>query len=629
MSVSRVRSTEERLWYVEHVLARFRWLLAAFGIVFTVLDPKADVLRWTALLVLVASCAIATFALRFPLNKTQLRILGAVVVGADMLVVMSAMFTDTSQIERGIFLAGVLVIFEGAVRWMITGGVLTAVALDLAMLAWMERRDAIGSVRFDVPAFAFRSAILIALGFAIGVLARALETTREELAQRLSESEIVNTFALEAPRLSEQAAVRLLAGLLHDELGYKKVGILLYDPAAGVLRRAGAAGFSTDVENVIGAGDAGLDGIPVGRESRSIAARCFRTGRSQVVVDVISDPDYLMVDPSVRSQLHVLVRAGGRRLGVIVVSSDVTDGFSDNDARLLERAAGELAQVLEHARLGEVQRETINDLQRLSTMKDDFIAITSHELRTPLTAMRGFAGALELRRGDMSAEQEENAIRAISRQVDRMSTLTEDLLAVSLIDSGRSLPTFELVDVAAIAHEVATDLDPHDGVHRLSVSILDTLPRVIADPSFLRRVLVNLISNAVRYSPAGGTVNVDGRLDEKSICIEVRDQGVGIAAAEVEQLFGKFVRVGSTRAIGGTGLGLFIVKGLVEAMDGEVTVESTPGEGSCFAFTLPIAHTVTSSTTSSTSSDSASPPTDPPPDGWVPGSASRAGGSLR
>ncbi len=74
----------------------------------------------------------------------------------------------------------------------------------------------------------------------------------------------------------------------------------------------------------------------------------------------------------------------------------------------------------------------------------------------------------------MSAEQEENAIRAISRQVDRMNTLTEDLLAVSLIDSGRSSPTFELVDVAAIAHEVATDLDPHDGVHRLSVSIPDS-----------------------------------------------------------------------------------------------------------------------------------------------------------
>ena len=624
MRVSQVRSTEERLRYVEHVLARFRWLLAAFGIVSTVLDPKADVLRWTALLVFVASCAIATLALRFPLNKTQLRILGAVVVGADMLLVMSAMFTDTSQIERGIFLAGVLVIFEGAVRWMITGGVLTAVALDLAMLAWMERRDAIGSVRFDVPAFAFRSAILIALGFAIGVLVRALETARDELAQRSSESEIINKFALEAPRLSEQAAVRLLAGLLHDELGYKKVGILLYDPTAGVLRSA-AAGFSTDVEDVMGAADAGLDGIPVGHESRSIAARCFRTGRSQVVVDVISDPDYLMVDPSVRSQLHVLLRAGSRRLGVIVVSSDVTDGFSDNDARLLERAAGELAQVLEHARLGKVQRETINDLQRLSTMKDDFIAITSHELRTPLTAMRGFAGALERRRGDMSAEQEENAIRAISRQVDRMNTLTEDLLAVSLIDSGRSSPTFELVDVAAIAHEVATDLDPHDGVHRLSVSIPDTLPSAAADPSFLRRVLVNLISNAVRYSPAGGTVNVDGRLDEKSICIEVRDQGVGIAAAEVEQLFGKFVRVGSTRAIGGTGLGLFIVKGLVEAMDGEVTVESTPGEGSCFAFTLPIAHTVSSST----SSDGASPPTDGPRDGRVPGSASRAGGSLR
>jgi putative methionine-R-sulfoxide reductase with GAF domain len=91
----------------------------------------------------------------------------------------------------------------------------------------------------------------------------------------------------------------------------------------------------------MGAADAALDGIPVGRDTRSIAARCFRTGRSQVVVDVISDPDYLMVDPSVRSQLHVLLRAGGRRLGVIVVSSDIIDGFSDNDARLLERAAAE------------------------------------------------------------------------------------------------------------------------------------------------------------------------------------------------------------------------------------------------------------------------------------------------
>jgi signal transduction histidine kinase len=236
-----------------------------------------------------------------------------------------------------------------------------------------------------------------------------------------------------------------------------------------------------------------------------------------------------------------------------------------------------------------VQRRTIDELQQVATMKDDFIAVASHELRTPLTALRGWVRPLDDDR--LSPEQRARAVEKISRGVDRLAALVEDLLAVSLIDGGRSNPAAESIDLRALLDDVVAEVDPHDGQHRIVVSVPPELGPVAADRSFLRRVLVNLIGNGVKYSPGGGVVSivassVTGEIPMAQVSIS--DEGMGVPEGELDRLFAKFERCSNTRGTSGTGLGLYVVRGLVEAMGGAVTVTSVEGEGSRFSFTLPL-----------------------------------------
>lgn len=546
---------EARRREVEAVVARFRVLLAVFATAFTILEPGPEpALRWAAAVLLFLSAAFSFVVLRRPLTVHRIQVVAGVTVLADTAVVGLAMFSDTGRFESSVYLVGVLLVFEAAVRWAVAGGLGLAGAMSLLLGAWMAYREARHGIPFRWDALVFRSAVFLATGLAVGVLVRALNQARASFRRRLAESEVVHRFALRVPSVAEEEATALLVEMLHQELGFEEVGILLHGPDR--LGLAAAAG--EDATRRLGEPDV-VD----------LANACLRAGRPHVRT--------VGHGASAHSTLAVPLRAGARRIGVLVVTSRRPDAFDDDEARLLETLAGELAQLLEHARLGRMQTETIEDLQRLAAAKDDFVATTSHELRTPLTALRGFAGALAERRSELTPEQEQRAIDAIDRQVERLATLVEDLLAASLIESGRSAPTLEGVDVASVARDAMTEVAAAVPDRELRLQGDGADCRALADRSFLHRVLVNLLSNAVRYSDDAVDVVV-GRRDDR-VAVEVRDRGPGIGSEDRERLFEKFVRLGPE---GGSGLGLFIVKGLVEAMGGEVGVESEPGTGSRF-----------------------------------------------
>jgi signal transduction histidine kinase len=225
-------------------------------------------------------------------------------------------------------------------------------------------------------------------------------------------------------------------------------------------------------------------------------------------------------------------------------------------------------------------------LEELDRHKNDFVATVSHELRTPVTAMIGAAKTL-IRTGDqMSTEERESFLRMIERQGERLLRLTRGVLAGAQLESGASL-TRERVDVAALARDVAAEL-LEDGTrsHRIEVTAEPDVVEAWGDPTALRQILSNLVENALKYSPEGSNVRV-GVFDRSSeTLLEVSDDGPGIDAASLGTIFERFKQMESSRGEG-VGLGLYIVKNLVEQHRGTIEVLSEEGAGTTFSVRLP------------------------------------------
>ncbi|HET7354481.1 MAG TPA: GAF domain-containing protein [Gaiellaceae bacterium] len=226
-------------------------------------------------------------------------------------------------------------------------------------------------------------------------------------------------------------------------------------------------------------------------------------------------------------------------------------------------------------------------------VKSDFVSTVSHELRTPLTSIYGFAETL-LRQDVMFGEEERQTfLRYIASESQRLTSIVDTLLNVARLDTGDLQVNLAETDVRDVVGQVletvsATEVNGHQFV----VELPDEPLAARADPEKLRQVCSILLDNALRYSPDGGTVTVGAALHDDRVEVSVADEGIGIPQADQEQIFRKFYRGADAElrtGAGGTGLGLFIARGLVSAMGGRIWVSSEEGEGSCFAFELPAA----------------------------------------
>jgi PAS domain S-box-containing protein len=228
-------------------------------------------------------------------------------------------------------------------------------------------------------------------------------------------------------------------------------------------------------------------------------------------------------------------------------------------------------------------------------VKSDFVSTVSHELRTPLTSIYGFAETL-LRQDVMFGEEERQTfLRYIASESQRLTTIVDTLLNVARLDTGDLQVNVAETDVRDVVGQVLETVSAAEANgHRFVLDLPDEPLTAKADPEKLRQVCAILVDNALRYSPQGGTVTVGASLRQETVEVSVADEGTGIPQADQEQIFRKFYR-GSDAELraggGGTGLGLFIARGLVTAMGGRIWVSSREGEGSRFAFELPAAAT--------------------------------------
>jgi len=235
----------------------------------------------------------------------------------------------------------------------------------------------------------------------------------------------------------------------------------------------------------------------------------------------------------------------------------------------------------------------ITELRSVERMKSEFVSTVSHELRTPLTSIKGFTRTLlEDTEGFYDRETQIEFYRIIDTECDRLVRLINDLLNLSRIESGRALDlVLSEVNLGDLINRVVDSQRAYTDRHEFQVIVQDDLPKITADRDKIDQVLTNLLSNAIKYSPDGGKITVHARdAEENRVAVSVTDEGIGIPDDQMARLFTRFHRVDSrdSRKQYGTGIGLYLVKHLIEAHQGEVSVESESGEGSTFTFILPM-----------------------------------------
>jgi PAS domain S-box-containing protein len=224
--------------------------------------------------------------------------------------------------------------------------------------------------------------------------------------------------------------------------------------------------------------------------------------------------------------------------------------------------------------------------REVDQIKSSLVSTVSHELRTPLTMIRGFAELLLAR--DLPQEKGREALEQINTAAERLSRLIDDLLSVARIDSGSHAVRVEPIEVVEVVHDALAGVP---FAQQVELDIDPGIPPVVADRDMCVQILTNLVSNAVKYSPQMAPVSLRARCEDDTVEVSVQDRGIGMTGQEMEQLFQKFYRVDrpEVRAVGGTGLGLYITKNLVELQGGRIWVESDPQHGSSFTFSLPAA----------------------------------------
>ena len=236
---------------------------------------------------------------------------------------------------------------------------------------------------------------------------------------------------------------------------------------------------------------------------------------------------------------------------------------------------------------------SLTEERALEELKGEFIATVSHELRTPLAAIYGSAQTLLREDIELDESGQKRLLDVIAQESERLSRIADDILFANKLDSGQFVLGEKRIDLPALAREVVDQMRAciasRDDIS-IDLAVPATIDSLVGDSDKLRQVLINLIDNAVKYSPDGGRIDVAVEARDGGVRISIRDEGIGIAPLEQRRIFGKFYRVDPalTRGVGGTGLGLYICRELVRRMEGRLSVRSEEGKGSTFIVELPV-----------------------------------------
>ena len=339
-----------------------------------------------------------------------------------------------------------------------------------------------------------------------------------------------------------------------------------------------------------------LQSMPI-RKGEGAIGRLAMTGEPVQIHDIFDERAYqssvrdILIRSGYRSLLTVPLLYEGRLLGGLSVNRSAPGAFSPQVVELLTTFATQSALAIQNARLYREIEQKGRELEAASRHKSEFLANMSHELRTPLNAILGFSEVLQERLfGEINDKQEEY-LRDILESGRHLLTLINDILDLSKIEAGRmelDLSEFGLPQTIDTALTLVRERATRRNI-MLGRSLGEGVGTIRADERKVKQVLLNLLSNALKFTPEGGRVEVSARVVDGAAEVAVSDSGVGIAAEDQATVFEEFRQVGaSSKKVEGTGLGLAISRKFIELHGGRIGVASQPGQGATFTFTLPL-----------------------------------------
>ncbi len=339
----------------------------------------------------------------------------------------------------------------------------------------------------------------------------------------------------------------------------------------------------------------GLGDGPTPAAPGSIMMRAFTDRRTVHVEDIAADEELLRDSRTARmtgsrTVLAVPLLVEGSAISTIVVARRSVHRFAEREVQIVETFADQAAIAIQNVRLFNEIQDKSQQLEVASRHKSEFLANMSHELRTPLNAIIGFSEVLlQGIFGDVNEKQREYLADVLGSGQHLLS-LINDILDLSKIEAGRmdlELTTFRFRDALDSGLTIVRERAARHGI-QLNAVVASDVGTLEADERKVKQILYNLLSNAVKVTPDGGRVDVGVRAENGDVRVEVRDTGIGVATDDQEQIFEEFRQVGRERSREGTGLGLTLTKRFVELHGGRIWLDSTPGKGSTFTFTLPL-----------------------------------------
>jgi signal transduction histidine kinase len=548
---------------------------------------------WLSTAVFAVGAAALFLAVRGALAPDRLRRLGLVALAFDTAVITSYVLAYNFERDTPIRQLLYLPLIEAAVRYGIAGSVALAAlgAPVLAVFEWLRsRRAAPPDYRFDHVTFQVGVEAITAL--IVGWLVLRLRRERRVAEERASEAERLRDALgrrVDVFEAANRCARALGSSLELDEAFAAFIrelrGLLAFERMAIVLAEDGRARIMAT------AGRSAQEVLPPGTALEgSVLDELLATGETIYREDMADErfpEERAILQLGIHSRVCAPLQVGARTIGMLSVGRVEPSAFGAEDVELLTLLGRLVANAVQNIRAYDAERRTVEELRRLSALRADFVSLVSHELRSPMAAVIGASRTLEGRWRELTPEQRQAFLALIGDETSRLAALITDVLDTSRIEAGTFSFTFSDVDVDGLVREVAAAAAVGQDEVLVRARVNGSVPRVRGDRERLRQVLTNLVENAVKFSVAGGEVELTAFGDDGAVRVDVRDRGPGIAAADQKLIFEKFGRAHAGDARPGTGLGLFIARSIAEAHGGFLDVSSAPGAGATFTLRLP------------------------------------------
>lgn len=429
-----------------------------------------------------------------------------------------------------------------------------------------------------------------------------LNKTQEELDKRLGGLDALQKISrLISTTLDEDQIFSLLHQALMTNLEYEKNLIMIYTDKKEIRNRVTIGFADKTIAGILSEFQKNTEIINTLRNGKTISSVNASKQSREAIIDIFNISQFIIAPIVAQKGIVGFVLVGNQSNAAVVTEGDeeIISILSSLIGQTIENARSfeevyKSRQALErkiHERTKQLEK-ALEEVQNISNSKSEFISAVSHELRTPLTSIKGYASILMTGKLGDIPEQVKARLEKINTHSDKLVNFINELLDISRIESGRvemTLTECAIADIIETVHDLLTP-QLRDKKINWSSNIDKDIPKIPLDDTQADRIFINLISNAIKFTPEDGTIAVNAHLNNNTVKVEVSDTGIGISQKDLEHLFDEFYRVDNqiNQNVKGTGLGLPLAKKIVEAHGGRMWATSEVNKGTTFHFTLPL-----------------------------------------